>query len=184
MTDSTFADAEDVRIDIRRTGGVWYAHIPETALWGEGDSLDAAVAQLAEQRDRYRAFVAETGIAPLDVLQARPEPRRAWRETVRVAKIVAVIALCAIPLSYAISTGIERGAEEAAQTLRLRTLLSDLEQGILDLGRAENDLAPERVEALREAVARIVERLRPFTAPAGRLFEAPQSPTGSGDDGN
>lgn len=181
MTEGEFAEPGDLRIDLHRVDGVWYAHLAETTLWAKGDTPEQAMTGLSERRGQYRSFTDATGVQPVDLLVERPEPGSVRRAFFRVARVVAIVALCAIPISYGLSTGIERGVEEAAKSLRFRDAMRDLEQGILDLGRPENDLDPQRAEALGNAVGRIVERIRPFTAPAGTLFNQ-SSAQGDNDD--
>ena len=94
----------------------------------------------------------------------------------RVAGIVAIIALCGIPISYALSTGIERGVEAAAKQLPLRGLLPKIEQSIVEFGKPDYDLPPERAEALGEAIARIVARLAPFTNSAAGVLYTDDTP--------
>ena len=173
MTDKPFADAGDLEIDVRRISGTWYAHLPRTSLWAKGSSLDEAVARLQERQTDYAGFLAATGTAPLDLLDARPLPPTSKSRFARAAGLIAIIALCAIPISYALSTGIERGVEAAARQFPIRGLLPRLEASIIEFSKPEHDLPPERARALSEAIARIVERLSPYTATATGLFEHP-----------
>lgn len=170
-----FADGADLDIAVKRVRGTWYAHVPGTALWGRGADLADAVDALSKRSADYAAFSAESGAPPLNLLEGNPKVGGFWRGAWRIGRVVLLVGLCAMPISYALSTGITRGVEEATKGLRLKTLVADLEQGLIDLSKPENDLSPERAAALREAVERIVERLRPFTAPTGTLFSGSNS---------
>lgn len=176
MTENPFPDTGNLEIEIQRVDGTWYARVPHTTLWGRAATLEGAIAQLSQKQAEHSAFLRETGAAPLDLLDARPTPRKIWSKIGRIARLVAVIALCAIPISYALSTGIERGVEAAARQLHLRGMLANIEAGIIELGKPENDLSPERAKALRDAIGRIVERLSPFTSKATGLFEQGAKP--------
>jgi len=170
MTDPLFSASGDLKIEIRRIGAVWYAHLPETTLWAKAPDLEDAVKLLHERHADHAKFLAETGTPPLDLLGDRPTPAM-WRSRLaRGAWIVALFALCAIPVSYALSTGIERGIEAAAKQLPIRGLLPRLEKTIVEFSKPEYDLPPERAQALAEAVARIVDRLTPYTDRAADLF--------------
>lgn len=171
MTENPFSAAGDLKIDIRRIGGIWYAHLPGTTLWAKGSGLEDTVKLLHERHADHARFLSETGAPPLDLLEDRPAPT-AWRSRLgRAAGLVALIALCAIPVSYALSTGIERGVEAAAKQFPIRGLLPRLEKSIVEFSKPEYDLPPERAQALALAVGRIVERLSPYTGPAAGLFD-------------
>lgn len=186
MTDTLFSAAGDLKLDIRRIGGNWYAHLPETTLWAKAPELEDAVKLLHERHVDHARFLAETGTPPLDLLADRPGPAT-WRSRLaRSAGIVALFALCAIPVSYALSTGIERGVQAAAKQLPIRGLLPRIEKSIVEFSKPEYDLPPERAQALAEAMSRIVERLAPYTGRAAELFErktetAPDAPRGASD---
>lgn len=177
MTETLFSAAGDLKIDIRRIGGTWYAHLPETTLWAKAPELEDAVKLLHERHAEHAGFLAETGTPPLDLLADRPAAAT-WRSRLaRGAGIVALFALCAIPVSYALSTGIERGVEAAAKQLPIRGLLPRIEKTIVEFSKPEYDLPPERAQALAEAVNRIVDRLSPYTGRAADLFGHKKDPT-------
>lgn len=170
MTDPLFADSGDLKIEIRRIGTIWYAHLPDTTLWAKAPELEDAVKLLHERHADHARFLAETGTPPLDLLGDRPT-LATWRSRLaRGAGIVALFALCAIPVSYALSTGIDRGVQAAAKQFPIRGLLPRLEKSVLEFSKPEYDLPPERAQALREALSRIVDRLSPYTGRAADLF--------------
>lgn len=183
MTEHLFSAADDLKIDIRRVGGTWYANLPGTTLWAKGQGLEEAVKLLHERHAEHARFLSETGSAPLDLLENRPTPAT-WRSRLgRAAGIIALFALCAIPVSYALSTGIERGVEAAAKQLPIRGLLPRIEKSILEFSKPEFDLPPERAQALAQAVTRIVERLSPYTGRAADLFARETKPASDARQG-
>ena len=137
---------------------------------GKGTDINEAAKDLSERRAQHAHFLEETGAPPLDLLDRRPQSRSFLRSAGRLALLLLVFALCAVPISYGLSSGIERGVRAATSHLQIKTLLADLEQGLIDLSRPENDFDPERAKALREAMTRLADRLRPFTLEATRLF--------------
>ena len=184
MTDELFSGTGNLELEIRRVEGTWYAHLPQTALWGSGSDPEAAVAQLNEQHRNYADFLSHSGTPPLDLLTNRPTVPTLRSRLGRVARLVAVIALCAIPVSYGLSTGIERGFDAAAKNFPLKGLLPKIEQSVIAMGSPDYDLPPERAKALGDAVRRIVDRLAPFTAQAADLFNnknGPKNDTSTGE---
>ena len=153
-------------------GKVWYIKRQNEQIWGQGESLEQALGNLQQRQSEFERFCATTGLPVVDVQAAgfvlRVAGRRAWR----FLRIVVIVALCAVPVSYAISSGITRGLENA-EIKGGRVFWSKVEESILDMGRDDRGMPPEKAAALHHAVGNIVARLRPFTSQLSLLFVSP-----------
>lgn len=156
-----------------KVGDEWYVQPDGQQLWGQGDSLDAAMADLQRRTDEYAAFRAKSGMQALDSNGFFHGVRRAYQSSKGALKVIVVVALCAVPLSYGISTGITRGIENA-DIKGGKAFWGKVEKGILKMGEDGKGLPPEKAEALHKAVGNIVERIRPFSSKLGLLFVPPE----------
>lgn len=160
---STAALDADYRIRLwKKKGGRYYAAIDSLALFGGGDTWEAAMAELDRRFGELQAFGRETGV-PLDTftLGRTGEPKR-WTSALAIAAIVVVcVGLATIPLSYALSTALERTVGD----LHLqggRQFWSGMEQSLLKLAEPGNAPSPEEQAKTLAALRTVVQRFQPF----------------------
>lgn len=154
-------------------GKVWYIKRQDQQIWGQGETLEQAFENLQERQCEYDQFCQAVGLPVLDVQGAgfalRTMGQRAWH----FLRVVIVVALCAVPVSYAISSGLTRGLENA-EIKGGREFWGKVEKGILDMGKDGKGMPPEKAAALQHAMDNIVARLRPFTSQLSLLFTLPE----------
>ena len=159
------------RIEARETGGRWYVQRSDTQFWGEGATLSDAHDDLLRREGEYRTYLEKAGIPPIPVTGLKRWTQSVSRPVGRVLVALALFSLFMVPVSYAISSGIGRGIKEADIKIGGREFWTGIERGIIDFSTEKHDLPPEQVEALRQAVHRIVLRVRPFTSELNQLLE-------------
>jgi|HubBroStandDraft_6_1064221.scaffolds.fasta_scaffold1415326_1 hypothetical protein len=146
----------------KKNGGRYYAAIDSLALFGSGDTPDAATAELDRRFGELQAFGNETGVA-LDTFASgrTAEPKR-WQSALATAAIVVVcVGLAMIPLSYALSTALER----TVGNLHLqggRQFWSGAEQSLLKMADPGNAPSPEEQAKILAALRTVVQRFQPF----------------------
>ena len=162
MPSTTALDANyDVRL-WKKKGGRYYAAIDSLALFGSGDSSETAIAELDRRFGELQAFGNETGVALNTFGAGRTgEPKR-WTSALATAAIVVVcVGLTMIPLSYALSTALER----TVGNLHLqggRQFWSSTEQSLLTFAEPGNAPSPEEQAKILAALRTVVQRFQPF----------------------
>jgi hypothetical protein len=146
----------------KKKGGRYYAAVDSLALFGSGDTAEAAMAELDRRFGELQAFGNETGVA-LDTFASgrTAEPKRWTSGLATAAIVVACVGLAMIPLSYALSTAIERTVGD----LHLqggRQFWTGAEQGLLKLAEPGNTLSPEEQQKTLAALRTVVQRFQPF----------------------
>ena len=146
----------------KKKGGRYYAAIDSLALFGSGNTWEAAMAELDRRFGELQAFGDETGVALDTFASGRTgEPKR-WRSALATAAIVMVcVGLTTIPLSYALSTALERTVGD----LHLqggRQFWSGAEQSLLKLAEPGNAPSPEQQAKILAALRTVVQRFQPF----------------------
>ena len=175
MSEERSGGARD-RIEASEVGGTWYVRRVDTQFWGEGPSLGEAYEDLSRRVAEYNAFLEKAGIPLLPVTGLKRWFRCASRPVGRVAAALMIFALFMVPVSYAISTGIGRGIKQSDIKIGGREFWTTLERRLIEFSTERHDLPPAQAEELRQAVHRIVERIRPFTAELRLLLEPVDKP--------
>jgi len=157
-------------IEARLTNGVWYAQLPGSALWGKGNTVAEAFEDLKQRTDDYEGFANESGMAAIDVRGLEAKGTRLFENTWRNIRILGFVALCCIPLTYAISSGLTRGLKNSD----LKPFIA-LENRILQMGKAQSKRTPEQTKALQTAISNIISSLRPYSSELRLLFVPPKN---------
>jgi hypothetical protein len=150
-------------IRLWKTAGRYHAAVDGLTLFGSGDTMDAAIGELDRRFDELQAFSRETGLA-LDVFAAptRSSGSAKWKSALATAAIVvACFGLAMIPLSYALSTAVQR----TVANLHLeggRQFWHDAEQSLLKLADPGNAPSPEEQAKTVAALRTVVQRFQPF----------------------
>jgi hypothetical protein len=168
-------------IDAREVRGRWFVRRVDTQFWGEGETLATAYDDLSRREAEYGAFLERAGIPLLPVTGLRRWVRGIGIPLGKVLAAVAVFALFMVPVSYAISSGIARGIKQSEIKIGGREFWTKLERGLIEFSTEKHDLPPEQAEELRQAVERIVRRIRPFASEL-RLILEPVEPSDSGQE--
>ena len=159
--------------------GVWYAQQPGTPFYGRGETIEAACIDLSARADEYEAFSSASGLQPFVANNVSIGASRLLDSFWRNFRVVIIVALCCIPLSYAISTGVKRGFDVQSNTKMGREFWTKVEKALIAQGAEDKQLPPEKVEQLSKSLANIIEQARPFTSHLPLLFEPPQKAQGS-----
>ena len=171
MAEETGWNAAGKRIEANEVNGRWFARRVDTQFWGEGPSLAEAYDDLSRREAEYAKFLDRAGIPILPVTGFKRWLRTIGRPARRLFAALAIFALFMVPVSYAISMGIARGVKQSEIKIGGREFWTKLEQGLIDFSKAKHDLPPDQAEELRQAVRRIVERIRPFTSELRLILE-------------
>lgn len=163
------------RIEASEVDGRWFVRRVDTQFWGEGTSLADAYADLTRREAQYAEFLERAGIPIIPVTGIKRWLRRVGRPAGRLFAALAIFALFMVPVSYAISMGIARGIKQSEIKVGGREFWTKLEKGLIDFSKEKHDLPPEQVEELRQAVHRIVARIRPFTSELRLILEPVES---------
>lgn len=169
-------DGRDVNINAlqaQRINGAWYVQQPDSPYWGKGETLEAAYADLSQRSADYAAFSKESGLPVFEVRAISVKGLYAFQKTWRSLRIIIIVALCAVPLSYGISSGLKRTIDDVGLKGG-KQFWAKVEKGILNMGANNKELPPEKVEALNQAISNIVERVRPFSSQLPLLFVQPE----------
>ena len=176
MAEEAGGNATETRIEATEIGGVWFVRRIDTQFWGEGNSLAEAYDDLSRRESEYATFLERAGIPIIPVTGLKRWFRRIGRPAGRLFAALAIFALFMVPVSYAISMGIARGVKQSEIKVGGREFWTRLEKGLIDFSKEKHDLPPEQAEELRQAVHRIVKRIRPFTSEL-RLILEPVDPS-------
>ena len=172
--------AKDSKIELdnihaKLVDGVWFVQQDGSPFYGKGDTVEAACQDLSARIGEYNAFSETSGLQPFEVRAVSTGAKGLALGFWRNFRVVIIFALCCIPLSYAISTGVKTGLKAESSFSGGRKFWSNVEQAILKQGADDKQLPPEKVEALSKALGNIIEQARPFTSQLPQLFE-PKSP--------
>ena len=155
---------------IRKSANRYYAAVDGMAVFGKGASLDQAVDDLDQRYRELTAFAGETGLR-LETLVGRQRPEgRAWTAQLRTALVViACFGLLMLPLSYALSTALER----TALNLHLnggRDFWRNIENGLIAAAEPSKSDTAEARERTLAAVRTLVQRAQPYVGEIRPLF--------------
>ena len=166
----TSASALDLgrKIELCKKDGRYYAAVDGLAAFGAGDAPDAAIADLDRRFGELQSFCEKTGLAIEILAPGRTQGAWRWGPALRRAAIVSVcIALLTIPISYALSSALER----AAKDLHLkggaefwRGIQESLIKSASDSNAPSAEEQAKSLAALRVLVARFqpyVDEIRP-----------------------
>jgi hypothetical protein len=167
----------DRAIRLWKRGERYHAAVEGLAVFGNGASREAALADLDRRFGELQAFGDETGLA-VDALAhgnraAGPSP---WRSTFTKAAIVVVCFwLMMIPLSYALSTAVQR------TVLNLHVnggseFWRGLEDKLVQLADPKGAPRPEEQARILAAVRTLVQRWQPYADEAKPLFGCDRKP--------
>jgi hypothetical protein len=155
---------------ITKSATRYYAAVDGMAMFGTGESLEKAVEDLDRRYRELIAFADETGLR-LDTLVGRQRPdRRAWTAQLRTALVViACFGVLMLPLSYALSTALER----TALNLHLnggREFWRNIENSLVAAADSSTSESTEARERTLAAVRALVHRVQPYVGEIKPLF--------------
>jgi len=171
MSEEIAPNAASARIEASEINGRWFARRVDTQFWGEGGSLAGAYDDLSRREAEYATFLERAGIPIIPVTGLKKWARGIGRPAGRLFASLAIFALFMVPVSYAISMGIARGVKQAEIKVGGREFWTRMERGLIEFSTAKHDLPPEQAEELRQAVRRIVERIRPYSSELRLILE-------------
>ncbi len=157
-------------IRICKTGGRYYAAVDGLAVTGVGDDSAGAIAEVERRYDELQSFCQTTGLALDGLVSQRTTGASRWGSALRKAAIgVVCFALLMIPLSYALSTALERTVTD----LHLRggaDLWRGLQQSLIK-SAGDGSMPPAEEQAKTLAALRVmVRRIQPYADEIKPLF--------------
>jgi|GEM_PF-6869146 hypothetical protein len=164
-------------IRLVRAKGKVHAHLEGLAIYGSGASVEAAIAALEARYAELQAFSAESGLS-LSLLAggvhaAKPGKGSGWKAA---ALVVVCFGLMTIPLSYALSSAVER----AATNMDLkggRQFWTGIEDGLIKAADPASAPDPEKQVKTVEALHTLALRLKPYADAVKPLFaDQPSAP--------
>ena len=160
MISNTDTDIETSFRVIKKANN-WYIWIDGTTLHATGASLEQAYQLLQEQETALKEFEIASGYQPIPVLD-RNKVQKWKKEFLSVARTVLVVGLCAIPLSYMISTGISRGWDNM-QVPTKRAILNAIEKTLYQFADGKLAMTPEREKQIISALGKSIKRLQKYS---------------------
>ncbi len=153
-----------------KKGGRYYAAIDGLAVFGSGETYQAAVSELETHFRELKSFCDATGLTLATAAPGRSESAARWTPMLRKAAVVFVcIALLMVPLSYALSSALERGLAE----LNLkggRNFWLAVEQSLIkSAGDGSVPSAEEQAKSLA-ALKVLVRRIQPYADEIRPIF--------------
>ena len=168
----TSASALDQGRTIRlcKKDGRYYAAVDGLAAFGTGDGYEAAIADLDRRFGELQSFCDKTGLGLETLAPGRTGGGWQWGTALRRAAIVVVcIAVLTIPVSYALSSALER----AARDLHLRggaEFWHGIQQSLI---KSASDSSAESAQEQAKSLAAlrvIVARIAPYADEIRPLF--------------
>lgn len=152
--------------------GRYHAHIEGLAVHGSGDSAETAITAVTARYEELQTFSRETGLS-LAMMAGAGSSKPARRSGLWAAALVVVcFGLMMVPLSYALSTALER----SLSNLDLkggRQFWTGLEDGLINAADAKNAPDPEKQARSAEALHTMALRLKPYADAIRPLFAEP-----------
>ncbi|HMK80086.1 MAG TPA: hypothetical protein VK438_10570 [Xanthobacteraceae bacterium] len=167
----------DRTIRLWKRGERYHAAVEGVAVFGNGASRDEALADLDRRFAELQAFGAESGLA-LDTLAPARRSAAApqWRGTlIKAATVVVCFWLMMIPLSYALSTALER----TVLNLHINggsEFWHGVEEKLIELADPKAAPPPEQQAKILAAVRTLVQRWQPYADEAKPLFGCDRKP--------
>ena len=158
-------------IVIIKKGGGYSARIEGVAVYGRGDSPEAALAQVKARYDDLARFAAEAEFDPAALFPAGPRSSPTWGAIRRAAIVVVCFALMMVPLSYALSTAIERSFTNL-DLAGGRMFWRNMEDALIRAGDPKNAPSPEDQARTVAALRALVARIQPYADELRPLFNA------------
>lgn len=161
---------KDTNFDVKKVNDTWYIRDLSTNCWGMGDSLDSAYGDLEKRLLQFKEFEEKSGFLPVETRHAALSAQSMKGGFLRTMKTFTIVALCCIPVSYAISTAFTRTLEN--HDLRGgRVFWEKVEQKIIGLGNPEKGPTPEKIAEMEAALDSAIKIYRPLISKLGLVFE-------------
>jgi hypothetical protein len=169
MTSAATLDAGHT-IRVCKKQNRYYAAVDGLAVFGIGDTCEAALADVDRHFGELQSFSEKTGLALDALAPGNSGERHHWRSSLRSAAIVVVcLALLMIPFSYALSSALERTVND----LHLRggaAFWHGVEESLIR-SAGDGSLAPPEDQAKTLAALRVmVQRIEPYANEIKPLF--------------
>jgi hypothetical protein len=152
----------DLTVRLWKKQGRYYASIEGLALFGSGDTTETAIGELDRRFGELQAFGKESGLAVDTFATTRSGQTAPWKSALATVAIVLVcFGLAMVPLSYALSTALQR----TVANLHLeggRQFWQGAEQSLLKMADAGNAPSPEEQAKIMAALHIVVQRFQPF----------------------
>jgi len=149
--------------------GRYHAHIEGLAIHGSGDSAEAAIAAVTARYEDLQTFSRDSGLS-LNMMAGAGLSKPGRRSGLWAAALVVVcFGLMMVPLSYALSTAVER----SLNNLDLkggRQFWTGLEDGLINAADTKNAPDPEKQARAAEALHTMALRLKPYADALRPLF--------------
>jgi hypothetical protein len=167
---SSFAIFDNSRtVRMHKKGSGYYAVIEGLALFGSGDTIENALIELDRRYRELAIFAASTGLE-LDTLARREKDlRRHWIYQLRYAAIVVgCFGLMMMPLSYALSSAVERtvvnlGLNGGTQFWR------GVQENLIKAAQVTGEAAEDQDRTVA-ALRAVVHRAEPYLAELKPIF--------------
>jgi hypothetical protein len=156
-------------IVITKHRGGYCARIDGVAVVGRGDTPEAALAQVKARYDDLAQFADEAEIDPAVLFPSGGRRSPALGAVKQAAIVVVCFALMMVPLSYALSTGLER----AVTNLDLaggRLFWRKVEDAVIKAGDPHNAPTAEDQARTVAALHALVTRIQPYADALKPLF--------------
>jgi hypothetical protein len=162
-------------IQLSKKDGRYYAAVDGLAAFGVGDAYDTAIADLERRFGELQSFCEKSGLAVETLAPGRKQSAWRWGPALRRAAIVFVcIALLTVPISYALSSALERAAKE----LHLRggaEFWRGIQQSLIkSAGDGNAESAEEQAKSVA-ALRVIVARFQPYADEIRPIFGCPRA---------
>ena len=159
---------------LSRNGGRCFARLDGMALYGSGETIEIALADLDRRYRDLVHFSTESGVPLTTLVLTGPHAgaRDRWTGIKKVATIVVCFGLMMVPVSYALSTALER----TVTNLDIKSgakFWQGLQQGLIRAADPQSGPMPEEQEKTLTALRSLVQRAQPYADTIKPLFAAP-----------
>jgi hypothetical protein len=156
-------------VRIRKSGSRYLAVVDGTAVFGAGDSIEGALGELDRRYRDLVAFADDTGLQLETLIGRERTGQRDWVYQLRYAAIVVVcFGLMTVPLSYALSTALER----TVVNLHLNggpQFWRGLQDGLIEAAE-RSDSSPEEQARTVAALRVMIQRTQPYLDEIKSIF--------------
>jgi hypothetical protein len=160
----------DRSVRIWKKGSRYFAAIDDLAIFGSGETQDAAMSELDRRFVELRDFAETSGLALDTLAPTVPIGKLRWASTLTKAAIVVIcVGLITIPLSYGLSTALQRTIDN----LHFRdssVFWKDLDEGLTRMADPANGPSTEEQAETIAALQTLVKRAQPYAEAIKPIF--------------
>ncbi|MFN3076796.1 MAG: hypothetical protein ABT940_07955 [Alphaproteobacteria bacterium] len=153
---------------LSRRGGRYFAHLEDLPVHGCGETVEAALAEVERRYEELSRFAEDSGVDPRLLGTSQPRRNRGWAPFPwkTAAAIVICFGFMMVPLSYALSSALER----AVANLDLRggaKFWQGVQEGLIRAADPRSAPSQEEQEKTTAALRALAQRFRPYVEAVG-----------------